>query len=294
MSESAKVHVGMIGVGLLGTAIAERLMAGGFSVTAFDTNDRQRGLLDAMGGQAVDSAADVAKQCRRILFSLPDSDVVQAVVAQLGDSLVAGTTIIDTTTGDPEVMGRLATQLAARHVVYLDATVAGSSQQMRDGHALILAGGSTAGYQMCGDMLDAISSRRIHLGPAGSGARMKLVVNLAIGLHRAVLAEAMAFGESCGFAAQEVLQVLRDSPGYSRAMDIKGEKMVQRDFIPQARLRQHLKDVRLILSAGRAVEARLPLSSLHAEILQTLVDRGFAEEDNSAILRAFLPDESTT
>ena len=118
---------------------------------------------------------------------------------------------------------------------------------------------------------------------------MKLVVNLAIGLNRAVLAEALAFGESYGFESEKVLEVLMASPGHSRMMDSKGQKMVDRDFAPQARLRQHLKDVRLILDAAKCTSASTPLTELHATLLQQLADAGFGDEDNSAILRAFLP-----
>jgi len=282
--------VGLIGIGLLGTAIAERLIAAGFNVIGFDNDDRQRDGFNSLGGQAVDSCVAVAKRCARIVLSLPDSDIVHSVVSQLSPELSPLTTIIDTTTGDPGATVQLAKRLAEQGVAYVDATVAGSSEQVRRGDVLVMVGGTAESYEICADILDAFAARRFHVGPAGDGARMKLVVNLALGLHRAVLAEALTFGESFGFSSQRVLDVLRASPAHSRVMDTKGEKMVRRDFVPQARLRQHLKDVRLILAAGELNQAHLPLSKLHAEILQSLVDLGFADEDNSAVLRAFIRD----
>lgn len=279
--------VGLIGAGLLGSAIAERLMGAGFGVIAYDTSEQQRDALETIGARAVDSACAVAQCCDRIVLSLPDSDVVRTVMSSISHTLADGTTIIDTTTGDPDSTVRLAKELAAQGVAYVDATVAGSSEQARRGEVLVLAGGTSRDYEMCGDILDSFAAKRFHVGASGKGAQMKLVVNLAIGLHRAVLAEAVTFGESFGFAAHDLLEVLRASPAYSRVMDIKGEKMVQRDFAPQARLRQHLKDVRLMLASGKKNQATMPLSQLHGEILQSLVDRGFGEEDNSAVLRAF-------
>lgn len=114
---------------------------------------------------------------------------------------------------------------------------------------------------------------------------MKLVVNLVLGLNRAVLAEGLSFARSLGFDPAMALDVLRQSPAASTVMQTKGDKMVAGDFTPQARLRQHLKDVRLILAAAGA--AKTPLSEVHAQLLQELVDRGCGDEDNSAVIRAF-------
>lgn len=116
---------------------------------------------------------------------------------------------------------------------------------------------------------------------------MKLAVNLVLGLHRAVLAEGLAFAEACGLDPRQTLEILKSGPAASRVMDVKGEKMLTGDFALEARLSQHLKDVRLILDAGRAARSPLPLSTLHAELLQALVERGCGDLDNSAIRKAF-------
>jgi 3-hydroxyisobutyrate dehydrogenase-like beta-hydroxyacid dehydrogenase len=128
-----------------------------------------------------------------------------------------------------------------------------------------------------------------HVGPWGSGARTKLVVNLVLGLNRAALAEGLAFARACGLDLPAVLDVLRSGAAYSRAMDTKGRKMIEGDFAPEARLAQHLKDVRLILDAGRRSGATLPLSELHERLLAGQTDRGLGDLDNSAVIRAFEP-----
>jgi 3-hydroxyisobutyrate dehydrogenase-like beta-hydroxyacid dehydrogenase len=114
---------------------------------------------------------------------------------------------------------------------------------------------------------------------------MKLVLNLVLGLNRAVLAEGLAFARACGVDPALALEVLRDGPAYSRVMDTKGEKMLSGDFTPQARLAQHLKDVRLILEAASLRDVKTPFSDLHHDILQALADAGCGELDNSAIIR---------
>ena len=277
--------VGLIGLGLLGSAMCDRLIAAGFELVGFDVDAARRDRFAKVGGIVAPRAASVAVKCRRILLSLPDSSVSARVVAEIRPCLMKGAVIVDTTTGDPVEMAALGADLAANGCAYVDATIAGSSEQVRNGDVVVLMGGQKSVLDECGDVLKAISATRIICGSTGSGARMKLVVNLVLGLNRAVLAEGINFAEALGFLPGVALEVLRRSPAASSVMESKGKKMIERDFAPQARLRQHLKDVRLILKA--AENGITPLSELHAELLQSLVDRGFGEEDNSAIIRAF-------
>jgi 3-hydroxyisobutyrate dehydrogenase-like beta-hydroxyacid dehydrogenase len=116
---------------------------------------------------------------------------------------------------------------------------------------------------------------------------MKLVVNLVLGLNRAVLAEGLSFAQACGVDPQVALEVLQVGPTFSRVMETKGKKMLTGDFEPQARLRQHLKDVLLILAESAKHGATTPLSELHRTLLESLDAAGFGDEDNAAIVRAF-------
>jgi 3-hydroxyisobutyrate dehydrogenase-like beta-hydroxyacid dehydrogenase len=282
--------IGLIGLGLVGSALAERFLAAGFRVAGFDI-DRARGEeLYSRGGAVADSAADVARAARRIVLSLPDSQTVRQVVAGLRPALAPGTIVVDTTTGDPEPTAALGGELAEGGIAYIDATIAGSSAQVRAGAAVVIAGGDAATIAACGDLFAAFGTHVFPVGPCGSGARMKLVVNLVLGLNRAVLAEGLALAAACGLDGAAALEVLRAGPAYSRAMDAKGAKMLSGDFAPQARLGQHLKDVQLILKMGHDCRARLPFSTLHRELLERLAAEGCRDADNSAIIRAFRPD----
>lgn len=278
-------NIGLIGVGLLGQAIAERLLQQGLRVVCFDIRDDLESLTK-QNGVACKSPDEVAEQAQTLILCLPASSVVRTVVNELKPKLDKHT-IIDTTTGSPADTVDIGEQLSEIGVNYLDSTVAGSSQQMRDGNAVLLVGGSESAFAACKPVFDALSSNSNHLGPIGSGARMKLVVNLAIGLNRAVLAEALAYGEAFGFDSHQVVDVLRNTPAHSAQMDTKGPKMADRDFTPQARLRQHHKDVKLILESAKQLGANVPLSQLHETLLQQLIDDGFGDKDNSAIINAF-------
>jgi len=113
------------------------------------------------------------------------------------------------------------------------------------------------------------------------------VVNLVLGLNRAVLAEGLAFAKKVGVSPASALEILKAGAAYSRVMDIKGQKMLKRDFKPQAKASQHLKDVRLILALGKKARAKLLLSKVHWQLLERLAAAGDGELDNSAVLKAF-------
>jgi 3-hydroxyisobutyrate dehydrogenase-like beta-hydroxyacid dehydrogenase len=123
-----------------------------------------------------------------------------------------------------------------------------------------------------------------HVGPCGSAAKMKLISNLVLGLNRAALAEGLAFAEAIGIPPAAALPVLTGSMAYSRAMDVKGRKMIERDFSVQARLSQHLKDVRLMLRAAAKAGMTLPLSDVHRQLMERAEAAGLGDLDNSAII----------
>ena len=282
--------IGIVGLGLLGSALADRLLSRGWSVAGFDVDSDRRNALSQAGGVTLNRLADVAG-FDVMLLSLPTSQVVADVVSSLKDELRAGQTIVDTTTGNPAEVESVADVLADFGVDYLDATVGGSSQQARAGDVIIMAGGPVDAFNRCRALFDDLAKRTFYLGPAGSGSRMKLAVNLVLGLNRAVLAEGLGFAGSLGLNLATTLEVLQASPAASTVMATKGEKMLQREFKPQARLAQHLKDVKVILDTGQAVGAKLPMSAVHQTLLEELVDSGNGDLDNSAIIKAFRPEE---
>ncbi|QDU41315.1 2-hydroxy-3-oxopropionate reductase [Maioricimonas rarisocia] len=282
--------IGLIGLGLLGSALAARLQQAGFGVHGYDVDEATRA---AASVQGVSVAGRLEELSRRgtIVLCLPSSREVGEVVDALRPALSPATRVIDTTTGDPTETALIGEELSGYGIDYVDATVAGSSAQVREGRGVILAGGPAEAIADCDELLRALTPTVLHVGPCGSGAKMKLVVNLVLGLNRAVLAEGLAFAERLGLDAATALHALKVTPAYSAAMDTKGEKMVQREFDPQARLRQHLKDVRLMLAAARRTNAHVPLTLQHEALLSKLVEAGYGEEDNSAILRAFTDGE---
>jgi 3-hydroxyisobutyrate dehydrogenase-like beta-hydroxyacid dehydrogenase len=195
-----------------------------------------------------------------------------------------GVVVVDVSTGSPADAEALGADLAARGVSYVDATVSGSSAQAARQELLVMAGGDSEVIAGMRDVFAAFASEVVHVGPVGAGAKMKLVTNLVLGLNRAALAEGLAFAGALGLDPSAALGVMQRSMAYSRIMDTKGRKMVERDFTPQAKVSQHLKDVRLMLEAS---DLELPLSSAHRAILEKAVKMGLGELDNSALIRTY-------
>jgi 3-hydroxyisobutyrate dehydrogenase-like beta-hydroxyacid dehydrogenase len=279
--------VGLIGVGLLGTALAERLLSAGFGVLGWDVDPARRDALLRLGGNPAPAVNAVPVACQRIILSLPNSDISADVLRDISDFLRPRHIVVDTTTGDPRSAEELAARLATRGVAYLDATVSGSSAQVRAAEATVMVGGPQNAFEHCRDLFRCFARHVFHVGSPGSGSRLKLVTNLVLGLNRAALAEALVFARSMGLDLNRTLEVLRNSAAYSRIMDTKGDKMVRGDFDPQARLSQHLKDVRLILEAAADAGLNLPLSQTHKELLERAEAAGFGQLDNSAVIRAY-------
>jgi len=278
--------VGIIGLGLLGGALARRLLKTGLRVAGYDLSADRRAQFTSNGGIALENSRAVANAAEALLLCLPDSNAVEEVVLEFKSSL-AGKLVSDTTTGDPDRTAHLGSDLCRHETRYNDATVLGSSREAEVGNVIVMVGGKAEHVQDASSMIDRFAKQWFHMGPAGSGARTKLVVNLVLGLNRAVLAEGLTFAQVSELDPEKVLNVLKAGAAYSRVMDSKGAKMVQREFAPEARLSQHRKDVRLILEQGQRHGGHLPLSRLHEQLLAEAENQGLGDLDNSAIIEIF-------
>lgn len=288
---SGRSSIGIVGLGLVGQAIAQRLRGAGFDCIGHDLRPQAVAQFIAAGHQGTQNLADLAKLSPRpqtVVLAVFDTtgvlDVVQTLMAAW-PAQDERLTLIDCSTGDPEALGALAQRLHARGIGFIEAPLSGSSAQIADGEATLLLGGSDADIAAQAGVLDAISAQRLHVGGAGMGARAKLATNLVLGLNRAALAEGMVFAERLGIAPSAFLQLVLATPARSQAAVTKGAMMVDGQFEPQSRIRQHLKDVQLMLDAALGAGQRLPLSQAHAALMRAAVDAGDGDLDNAAIIR---------
>jgi len=274
--------VGLVGTGLFGTALAERLLTDGYPLVVYNRTRAKAEPLLARGATWSDNPL---ADCKRVIFSLFTTEQVEQVLEQMNWPSLRGRIVLDTSTSDPQQTIVLGARLASRGVEYLEAPFSGSSEQARNHQATALVSGERDPFRACSDLWDCLAAKTFYVGAWGNAAKMKLVTNLVLGLNRAVLAEGLVFAESTGLLMDDALRVLLNSPAYSQTMEAKGPKMVEGEFKPQARLAQHIKDVRLMLKEAARGGISLPLSEVHLELLEQAEAAGLGELDNSAIIR---------
>ena len=281
-------RIGLIGLGLVGTALAEVLLKRGFELTGFDIDRQRCGLLQERGGKVAASVSERVASVDCLMLSLPDSSIVKSVMTGpdgVLQSEILPACCIDTTTGDPEDTVRIQRLCAERNMSFLDATISGSSKQIARRQGVFMAGGDESAFKMCRPVLDVLSDKVFYLGPSGSGSRAKLAGNLILGLNRAALAEGLVFAEELGLDLESFLELVKQTPAYSAVMDSKGAKMIRADFTPESRIRQHRKDVALILKYAEKAHRQLPLSTVHLDLLDKAIAAGDADLDNAAIIK---------
>lgn len=279
--------VGLVGLGLVGSALGRRLRAAGYTTLGFDVDAGTRTRFEAEGGVAADSLSSLGAGAARVFISVFDSRDVRALVDDPNGLLASGhvRTLVDCTTGDPLVSAAISDELALRGIAFIEAPWSGSSQQIDSGEATLLLAGDDGALHECAHLFEALTTRRIRVGTAGMGARAKLATNLVLGLNRAALAEGFAFAESLGLSREQFLELVLATPASSAAAQAKGHMMVTQDFTPQSRIRQHLKDVELMIESAQSGGLDLPLSQVHRALMRRAVSEGDADLDNAAIVR---------
>jgi 3-hydroxyisobutyrate dehydrogenase-like beta-hydroxyacid dehydrogenase len=282
--------VGVVGVGLMGEVFARRLVGAGFSVVGFDVDAARSARLHAFGAHASASIADLTRAARVIVLAVFNTDQVEQVVEQEILPLIGqqagepGKVVLCTSTCDPDRVAALAARVTGQGLKFLETPVSGTSEQVRQGAGVGLIGGDTAVAAEVDDVLQVLFPKRFHVGAAGDGGRTKLAVNLILGLNRLALAEGIVFASRLGLDPTAFLKVAQASAAYSQVMETKGAKMIARDFRPEGRARQTLKDVHLMLDQARKVGQPLPLLSVNADVLEACVRHGEADLDNSVIV----------
>jgi 3-hydroxyisobutyrate dehydrogenase-like beta-hydroxyacid dehydrogenase len=278
-------QIGIAGLGLLGSALAHRLIASGFTPKGYDPDAGKIAALAKAGGTA--ATLDEVARCDVVLLAVFDTDQVEDVV---GNALLPALTpgvpkiVLCASTCDPDRIATLVEKVGPLGLSMIETPVSGSSGQVRNGDGVGLLGGDRDVTDGVADIIDAIYPKWFYMGPAGNGGRAKLAINHLLGLNRLVLAEGLVFAERLGLDPKSFLDVARKSAAYSQVMDIKGPKMVNGDYTPQGFIHQSLKDFKLIVEQAGKRGQEMPLATLNAEVLQACLARGEGERDNSAVI----------
>jgi 3-hydroxyisobutyrate dehydrogenase-like beta-hydroxyacid dehydrogenase len=280
-------RVGIVGMGLMGSAFTHHLLQSGLEVQGYDLDEARGRQLHERGGTPVESPAATARGARWVLTSLPNSDIVREVV--LGPDGVAegagpGLVIADASTSRPEDSQRLGAELAQRGIGFLDAAVSGTSAMAWKKDLIVIAGGTPEHFEACKPLFAGFARAAYRMGPVGSGALTKLVINLVLFGNRLALAEGLVLGMKAGMEGEALLQVLQDGACSSKTMIDKGPKMLNAEFSPEGQVKTSLKDARLALEQGSRYGAPMLVGALWAQLQQAAYQHGLADHDSSSFI----------
>jgi 3-hydroxyisobutyrate dehydrogenase-like beta-hydroxyacid dehydrogenase len=277
-------RIGIVGVGLLGSAVASRLLEGPFEVVGYDTRADQVGALRARGLRPAASLNEAAAGADAVFTILPSLETVDAAVRGLLETMPPTATIVQMSTISPTLTRALGAAAARRGVGFLDTPMSGTSSMVARGDCTIFVAGDRARVDACQPAFAAIARKTHYVGETGLATLAKLATNLLVGLHTAALAEALVLGAKGGLDPAKLLDILKDSAGGSRMVDVRGPLMVDHKFDAQMKAELFLKDFKLMLEEGLRVGAPLPLTSLTEQLTVATVAAGRGGEDIAAII----------
>ena len=274
--------MGMVGLGLLGHALASRLRAAGHAVIGYDVASERRDALVALGGIVAADAGDVAKRSEAVCTVLPSLAAVEEVITALDGARV----IIQMSTISPSLTERLARLAAGRGQAFLDCPVSGTAGMVARGDGIIFVGGERDLYDRWQPVLEAMLPRAVYVGRAGQAMTLKLVANLLVGVHSAAAAEALAMARRAGLDMDVAFDVLASGAGSSRMLEVRGPMMLRDHFPAQMKLDLFMKDLHLIQDAAREVGASTPLTDVAERLYAAVQDSGHGGEDLAAVVKA--------
>ena len=278
--------LGFAGVGYMGRPIARRLLESGFKLTAYDRDRSKAEELIRYGGTVAESVAQVSSTCDVLLSCLPSDEAVLDVYKGPNGAFAnarRGALAIDMSTVNPETSRELSKLGSEREVNVLDVTISGSTPAAEQGALILFGGGDQRCFSAAESIFRVIARRYFYLGPSGSGAIMKLVVNTLLGIGMQAIAEAVALGEKSGLARNRLLGVLSETAVVAPAHVGKLERAIKNDYSPQFPLRLMNKDFGLILSLAAAVGAQMPATRAAFEVNAEQSALG-QEQDFSAVI----------
>ena len=282
--------VGVIGLGLMGSAIAVRLSEAGRAVLGYDIDQARREALVALAPGAVVPVAELVRRCPTVVIAVYDAGQVRTALSELAEHATDNPPLaISCTTCAPGEITDIASLAGRLRIPLVEAPISGTSAELRAGTATALIGGAPEAIAAASDVLNLLCPEHVQAGRAGNAARMKLAINLILQSNRAALAEGMVFAERLGLDTEIFLDAARRSAAGSKVMDSKGEKMRLREFTAQSHISQTLKDAELILREAKVRDLPLPMTSAQVTLLRVAIVKQGPDADSSAVIAAFDP-----
>jgi len=280
----AQQRVGMVGLGIMGSAMSFNLTRAGFRVVGFDVVPRQRAAHTRAGGTSARSPRELARRCGIVITSLPSALALTETATELAASAKRGTIVIETSTLPIPVKEAARAVLAKRGVVLLDCPLSGTGAQARAKDLLAYASGDRAAYRSIVPVLQGFTSANYYVGAFGNGSKLKFVANLLVAIHNVATAEAMVLGMKAGLDPALILKAVAGGAGGSRMFQVRGPMMMKGDY-SEATMKNEVwqKDMTIISDFARKIDCPTPLFSASAPLYNAAMAMGLGKQDTGAV-----------
>jgi putative dehydrogenase len=276
--------VGMIGLGIMGSAMSANLLKAGFRVVGYDVVPRRLKELRKAGGSPARSCREVAKRCDILVTSLPSANALLDTAAELAKSARANQIVVETSTLPIPAKEEARNRLASRGAILLDCTLSGTGAQARVKDLIVYASGDRKSYRRTTAVLDGFARAHYYVGAFGAGSKVKFVANLLVAIHNVAAAEAMVLAMKAGLDPALVLKVVADGAGSSRMLQVRGPMMVKGDYSDATmKVQTWQKDMTIIGDFARKIDCPTPLFSASAPFYTAAMAMGLGAEDTGAV-----------
>ena len=283
----SKPHIAFLGLGIMGSGMARRLLVNGFQLTVFNRDTEKSRPFAAEGAQVAPSAREAAAQADFVISMVADDNASRSLWLGENGALAAakpGAVCIECSTVTVGWVRELAAAAAQKNCEFLDAPVTGSKVQAAAGELSFIVGGDAATLDKSRPVLAAMSKAIIHLGPTGSGALLKLINNFVCGVQVAALAEALAMIERSGLDRAKALEILTSgAPGSPLVKAVSG-RMTAPAAAPNFLLRLMAKDLGYAIMEGGKLAVELTTAAAALAAFQRAVTAGHGEQDIAAVV----------
>jgi len=274
--------IGIFGLGLIGNALARRLIAAGVSVCGYDPDPECMQRLDSAGGQS--ATAPEVWNSEVVISAVFNTQQLEHLVSEAPRQ--TSKRCISMSTCDPAEMPAIAAMADKKGVELVEAPISGTSADLANGDAILLVAGRESSASELANVFEQLSRTHFFVGTIGNGNKAKLAINLILGLSRVAVAEGLVFAKAIGLDTAIFFEIARESAAASKVLESKGPKMVAQDFVPLGRIAQSAKDFGLIYDTANKVGQGLPMAERYLEIVEDNIAQGEGELDNSAVMLA--------
>jgi putative dehydrogenase len=282
-----KKKIGMIGLGIMGSAMSPNLLKAGFSVIGYDIRPELVQVLVDRGGIGVASCREVADNADVIITSLPSVQALQDVVSGkegLMKGAKKGQCVIETSTLPLEAKHGAYEALKAMGVDLLDCPLSGTGAQAVKKDLVVYASGNKRACENCTPVFEGFARANYYIGEFGMGSKMKFVANLLVAIHNVSAAEAFVLGMKAGLDPEMILKVISDGAGTSRMFEVRGPLMVTGNYDePTMKVDVFQKDIKIISSFANDLQCPTPLLSAAAQVYTAASANGRAKQDTASV-----------